>query len=134
YGRGRAEQFRLHPTTGSALNFAPPLFIIYLLSLVAEPWLGLIWLVPLAAYLALVLIQAIALASVGASSEKSGSTSGGKPAAAGLPRRILRSAAATPLVLVTPILYGLGFWRGLITVLRQPGERERAQVTLEHVT
>ena len=30
YGRGRAEQFRLHPTPGSALNFAPPLFCLYL--------------------------------------------------------------------------------------------------------
>ena len=27
YGRGRAEQFRLHPTPGSALNFVPPLFL-----------------------------------------------------------------------------------------------------------
>src|SRR5204863_9086759 len=30
YGRGRAEQFRLHPTFGSALNFVPPLFCLYL--------------------------------------------------------------------------------------------------------
>ncbi len=33
YGRGRAEQFRLHPTSGSALNFVPPLFCLYLLAL-----------------------------------------------------------------------------------------------------
>ena len=33
YGRGRAEQFRLHPTPGSALNFVPPLFCLYLLAL-----------------------------------------------------------------------------------------------------
>jgi len=26
YGRGRAEQFRVTPTFGSALNFVPPLF------------------------------------------------------------------------------------------------------------
>src|SRR5439155_17532507 len=30
YGRGRAEQFRLHPTAGSLLNFVPPLFCVYL--------------------------------------------------------------------------------------------------------
>ena len=30
YGRGRAEQFRLHPTPGSTLNFVPPLFCLYL--------------------------------------------------------------------------------------------------------
>ena len=33
YGRGRAEQFRVHPTFGSALNFVPPLFCLYLLAL-----------------------------------------------------------------------------------------------------
>jgi hypothetical protein len=33
YGRGRAEQFRLHPTPGSILNFVPPLFCLYLLAL-----------------------------------------------------------------------------------------------------
>ena len=27
YGRGRAEQFRLHPTPGSAMNFVPPVFV-----------------------------------------------------------------------------------------------------------
>ena len=37
YGRGRAEQFRLHPTTGSALNFAPPLFCVYLVLTPALP-------------------------------------------------------------------------------------------------
>ena len=36
YGRGRAEQCRLHPTAGSILNFAPPLLILYV---VATPWL-----------------------------------------------------------------------------------------------
>src|SRR5207253_2896434 len=33
YGRGRAEQFRLHPTAGSMLNFVPPLFCVYLVTL-----------------------------------------------------------------------------------------------------
>ncbi|HSU53076.1 MAG TPA: glycosyltransferase, partial [Candidatus Dormibacteraeota bacterium] len=40
YGRGRAEQFRVHPTIGSALNFVPPLFLVYLFLLVpATIWL-----------------------------------------------------------------------------------------------
>ena len=30
YGRGRAEQFRLHPGWGSVLNFVPPLFVLCL--------------------------------------------------------------------------------------------------------
>ena len=38
YGRGRAEQFRLHPTLGSAPNFVPPLFCLYLALLPILPW------------------------------------------------------------------------------------------------
>ena len=44
YGRGRAEQFRVHPTFGSALNFVPPLFCVFLIAL---PFLGKIGLVAL---------------------------------------------------------------------------------------
>src|SRR5207249_11576062 len=41
YGRGRAEQFRSHPTFGSALNFVPPVFCLYLLLLlVVIPFAG----------------------------------------------------------------------------------------------
>lgn len=55
YGRGRAEQFRLHPTAGSALNFVPPLFVVYLLALAFLPgWLAL----PLVAYAVIVLAAA----------------------------------------------------------------------------
>ena len=133
YGRGRAEQFRLHPTTGSALNFAPPLFVVYLLSLFLALWVGRIWLLPLAAYLALILVQAVTMAAGGTSSPEPAAPLEAKRSNTALSRRILRSAAATPLVFLTPILYGLGFWRGLFTVLRQPGEKAPAEVTLEHV-
>jgi len=45
----RAEQFRLHPTPGSAMNFVPPLFVLYLVllillnfsSLFQRPWVSL---------------------------------------------------------------------------------------------
>ena len=40
YGRGRAEQFRLHPTLGSAPNFVPPLFCVYLFVLLYGFLLG----------------------------------------------------------------------------------------------
>ena len=42
YGRGRAEQFRLHPSPGSALNFLPPLFLLYLLAMIVSLLLGLL--------------------------------------------------------------------------------------------
>lgn len=133
YGRGRAEQFRLHPTMGSALNFVPPAFVVYLLSLAAEPWVGPVWLLPLAAYAVLILVQAVALVRGSAKTRVGGSNFTSSGSTPGLSRRLWRSAAATPLVFVTPILYGLGFWRGLFTALRGPGERPPGHVTLEHV-
>ncbi len=55
YGRGRAEQFRLHPTLGSAPNFVPPAFVVYVLVLSFLPaWCA--W--PLLAYAVIVLAAA----------------------------------------------------------------------------
>ena len=48
--------------------------------------------------------------------------------------RISRSAAAIPLIILTHLLYGFGFWRGLFTPLK-PGSRPPAPpVVLETVT
>jgi succinoglycan biosynthesis protein ExoA len=115
YGRGRAEQFRLHPTPGSALNLVPPLFCGYLLALpfvLALTSIGRVCLLPLACYFVAVLAQAVVLAA------------GGK---------VFQSFAAIPLIVLTHILYGLGFWRGLFTALRRPGQRAPGQVNLETI-
>jgi succinoglycan biosynthesis protein ExoA len=101
YGRGRAEQFRLHPTAGSVLNFVPPLFVVYLLALPLLPsWLA--W--PLALYAVIVL------------------------AAAGL-----RLFTVAPLIVMTHIFYGLGFWRGLFTPLQKGVAASPVPVTLERI-
>ena len=113
YGRGRAEQFRLHPTPGSTLNFVPPLFCVYLVALpimLALTTIGMLSLVPLVPYALAVLVQAAVLAVGGP---------------------VLQSLAAVPLIVLTHVLYGLGFWRGLFTPLRRPGERPPGQVVLE---
>jgi len=111
YGRGRAEQFRLHPTPGSALNFAPPLFCAYLvMAPVLVALLGPITLTPLGVYLLVVLLQAVAsCASKG----------------------FLRGVLSMPLVIASHIFYGLGFWRGLFTKLRAPGDRPATDVQLD---
>ncbi len=113
YGRGRAEQFRQHPTAGSVLNFVPPLFCLYLLALpllvLATP-VGALALAPLAVYALVVLAQSLALVPRGG---------------------VLKSFGALPLMVMTHLLYGLGFWRGLFTTLRQPGQRSDVPVTLE---
>ena len=119
YGRGRAEQFREHPTFGSILNFVPPLFILYLLTLPVEwaityvPSAGSpheLYDVPLMLYVLALFIQTIILMPRGG---------------------ILRSLCTLPLTVLTHILYGLGFWRGLFTKLKPPAEPPAVSVTLE---
>ncbi len=115
YGRGRAEQFRLHPTPGSILNLVPPLLCVYLVALpfvLALTRIGMLALVPLACYVLALLAQAVVLVTG---------------------RRRLQSLAAVPLIVLTHVLYGLGFWRGLCTRLRSPGERPPGQVVLEAI-
>ena len=114
YGRGRAEQFRVHPTFGSALNFVPPLFCVYLLLLpLLLVFVGKIALAPLMGYGVAVAIMAAMLAIHG---------------------QILHCLATIPLIVLTHVLYGLGFWRGLFTKLRRPGspgDRPPTHVVLE---
>ena len=108
YGRGRAEQFRVRPTLGSALNFIPPLFCVYLVLTVvlqcvapASP-LARWSLPPLGAYVLAILVQ----------------TAASMPA-----HGVARSLSAVPLLAASHILYGIGFWRGMFTRLRSAGER-----------
>lgn len=114
YGRGRAEQFRLHPTPGSALNFIPPLFCVYLVaSVVAAAWLGPIVFGPLGLYGLVVVAQTLV----------SMTTKG-----------FARSLLAMPLVIASHIFYGLGFWRGLFTTLKPAGQKPAVEVKLETIS
>ena len=113
YGRGRAEQFRLHPTARSAPNFAPPLFCLYLLAL------PLLWLpfhvfslIPLALYGCALLLQAVVLAAAGG---------------------IFKSLCAIPLMVLTHVIYGVGFVRGLFTRLVKTDGKPKTDVVLESI-
>jgi succinoglycan biosynthesis protein ExoA len=112
YGRGRAEQFRLHPTPGSALNLIPPLFCVYLAvaPVLAWRWPAGLW--PLALYALAVLAQTLVSAS------RHGA---------------LRSVLASPLMVLSHVFYGLGFWRGLFTPLKPAGDEPATEVALETV-
>jgi len=121
YGRGRAEQFRLHPTPGSALNFVPPLFCLYLVLLAAleisvgekiSPALKFTLAAPLGFYLLAVIGQTVA-----------------STFSAGL----VRAVVAMPLLVASHVYYGLGFWRGLFTKLKTGAERPHTEVVLETV-
>ncbi len=121
YGRGRAEQFRVTPTLGSAPNFVPPLFCLYLLTLVifqltalGRP-LGLLKIlsaVPLAFYALAIVLQTIASMPVNG---------------------FARSLLAMPLLVASHLCYGFGFWHGLFTKLRLGPQRARFEVVLETV-
>jgi glycosyltransferase involved in cell wall biosynthesis len=121
YGRGRAEQFRVNPTFGSALNFVPPLFLVYLLALpvvwvvaflVDWKWLFNAYCLPLVFYALAVLVQTILLIPRGG---------------------VFRSLCAAPLMVMSHLLYGFGFWRGLFTKLKPPDQRSDPPVTLETI-
>lgn len=138
YGRGRAEQFRLHPTFGSALNFVPPLFCVYLavlvIALAAWPRFADLLLLPLGVYSLAVLSQAaFLLRGTGfiAAAQTNGSPT--RPPA-NLLDRAWRSLAAIPLIVLTHVLYGAGFWRGLFTTLKPPAGRPPVDVTLERIS
>lgn len=113
YGRGRAEQFRETPTFGSTLNFVPPGFLIFLIALPALLIFGgRFALVPLALYALAVLLQVLALMPCGG---------------------LVRSLGALPLIVLTHVLYGLGFWHGLFTKLKSPGEPSKSPVKLDRL-
>ena len=114
YGRGRAEQFRLHPTAGSALNFVPPLFCLYVAAL---PFLLLSRLGPLP-WLPLGLYGLAFLAQTVASARRHGA---------------VRGLLAAPLVVLTHLGYGAGFWRGLFTPLNRAGSKVSTEVALERI-
>jgi len=119
YGRGRAEQFRLHPTAGSVLNFAPPLFCLYLAFLAVLMLLPAPGSVRMLFLSLLVLYGLIVLAQVAVIAAKHG---------------VLRSLLTIPLIVLSHVLYGLGFWRGLLTTFKPPEQRAtQAQVVLETV-
>ena len=115
YGRGRAEQFRLHPTFGSALNFVPPLFCLYLVLL---PLLEFVFLSPLLAAPLVCYALAVMLQTAASSFKK------------GFPKSI----GALPLLVLTHVLYGVGFWRGLFTKLKPGREQPAGLVQLELVS
>jgi succinoglycan biosynthesis protein ExoA len=121
YGRGRAEQFRLNPTFGSALNFVPPIFCVYLLALIifellplenSTVPLKLFAAAPFGVYCVAIILQTLVLMS-----------SGG----------VMRSFLAMPLLVASHIFYGFGFWRGLFTKLNRGENKLPVEVILEKI-
>jgi cellulose synthase/poly-beta-1,6-N-acetylglucosamine synthase-like glycosyltransferase len=137
YGRGRAEQFRVHPTLGSALNFVPPLFCLYLLALpflLALTPIGGLCLVLLTFYGIAVLAQGLVLVVQSeAERPREPQELGDQGSRGRSPSRVWQSVAAIPLIVLTHVLYGFGFWRGLFTSLKPPDQRPPVEVVLETV-
>ncbi|HWD91161.1 MAG TPA: glycosyltransferase family 2 protein [Verrucomicrobiae bacterium] len=119
YGGGRAQQFRLHPTAGSFINFVPPAFCVYLLAvLIFVPmrilptmW-SLLALAPLALYLAAVLVQSVAVMA---------RTS------------FMSGLRAMPLLALTNIIYGAGVLRGFFSKIAHVKPGGATDIRLETV-
>jgi hypothetical protein len=115
YGRGRAEQVRVHPTSGSVLNLVPPLFCVFLAAfplLIMVPVIGKISLVAIVIYIVAVLAQAMALIPRGG---------------------VWPSLGTIPFIVLTHLLYGIGFWRGLFTKLNSAENKPNIEVVLETI-
>jgi hypothetical protein len=110
YGRGRAEQFRLHPTIGSAPNFVPPLFCVFL---VALPLLPPVALCLLLFYFLIVGIHSISSVRVS---------------------RITWFPHMAGLIFISHVFYGLGFWKGLFTKHSQVSKMNSAELELQIVS
>ena len=119
YGGGRAQQFRLYPSLYMLPNFIPPLFCLYLIALpflLLAFWsmktVMLLLLLPLGLYLLVVLGQTVCVAAWS------------NPVLAVL---------AMPFVILTNILYGLGFWRGLFIKIQTPPPAPEKDIRFETV-
>ena len=109
YGRGRAEQFKRHPTSGSLLNAVPAMLSLYLIAWWWLPgWLqsGLV------VYGVAVLVQSLVLMGR---------------------RRVVIALAALPLLVVSHLAYAAGLWVGLATGVRGERRSEPPRVELERV-
>jgi hypothetical protein len=95
------------------LNFAPPIFCLYLLLAAPATLLaGPIALAPLAFYVLLIGMQTLV----------------------SIPGKgLVRSLLAAPFLVAPHLFYGLGFWRGLVTTLKSPDAKPVAEVTLDRM-
>lgn len=117
YGGGRAQQFRLHPTAGSFINFVPPAFCVYLVLLLIAVFLlpplwSLVLSTPLVLYLLAVLVQTFAVMA---------RTS------------FMAGLRALPLLALTNILYGAGVLRGFFSKIARVKPGGATDIRLETV-
>jgi len=145
YGRGRAEQFRLHPSSGSLLNLAPAGLVLFLAVLTAC-YLGVgYWSyfanrsIPTPLFNLCLIGLSIAyvlgyVAPVFASAFRNRrfpeiAPASSQPVATDLNKVITTQAC---LIVTCHICYGLGFWKGLFTPLKKnSNERPKVEVELE---
>jgi succinoglycan biosynthesis protein ExoA len=137
YGRGRAEQFRLHPSLGSAPNFVPPVFVVCLFLI--PLWISLGW---FGIHCDTEVLRADAAGTVSASRCQFGlawyplfayAFALGVQTMVNCGQGLGLGLCALPLLFATHFFYGLGFWRGVFTRL-DCSDRATMEVTLERVT
>ncbi len=144
YGRGRAEQVRLHPSSGSLLNFAPAGLVAFMAMMFATFTLIAYWeyatnrSISTTAFFGLWFVNFLFAVVYGLplffytmrncrfpTTRLRASDREGTSLEQVDPNRQI------PLVGCCHIFYGLGFWKGLFTSLQKPADRPQIEVKLE---
>ena len=137
YGRGRAEQFRLHPSFGSVLNFVPPVFVVCLFLI--PLWISLDW---FGIHCDTEVLRADATGTMSASHCQFGlawyplvayAFALGVQTIVNCGQGVSLGLCALPLLFATHFFYGLGFWRGVFTGMDQ-ADRATMDVKLDRIT
>lgn len=123
YGCGRAQQFRRHPSTGSLLNMAPAIFLIYSLVVVG---LFVFAVVPTVSTSGMILLSPFMLY---------GMALVGQMLLNIKTFRMTRSVLAMPMMFFCHVFYGAGFWAGcLMFVGHDRSTFDASEVFIEKVS
>lgn len=147
YGRGRAEQVRLHPSSGSILNFAPAALVFFLgallVALVGVGWLEFLtersvprdalrfgFGLAMGCYCLGYVLPTLVSGSRNSRFPQAMAAGRDGETATSIEVDAGRQAA---LIGCCHVFYGLGFWKGLFTSLKKPNGRPAIEVKLEVV-
>ena len=120
YGSGRAQQFRRHPSSGSLLNMAPAMFLIYLLNCIGLMGLGV---VQIKSSLAMILLSPLFLYGVALLGQMVVNiTTFGS----------IASLLAMPMMFLCHLSYGVGFLGGCMkTISSSRSKFSASEVVIE---
>lgn len=146
YGRGRAEQIRLHPTTGSLLNFAPAAFVAGIITIIivsvvsgalhafgngttGSDWQWSAIVLGLGVYFTYFPLVALS----GFRNSQLPCVLKGPVLSPSVEQLKVDAGRQSMLIANSHFFYGLGFWKGMFTSLKKSKKSPAVDVKLEVV-